>query len=245
MSKNTCQGCDWAMEASGGSQNGCHANRLIKFKERGEATRNSDTGYYNLSRVCTLKRENFEGTLEDAIFQIGPLFGIVIEDDGDCDWEDICAAADQVINQDYSRKKISVILSTNMDRGIKNIVMLTEKIKAEGFQHFKSVIHAVDAKLQVKELDQWRPIASATYFVKVRPEERPIIDNNFLSGVRDRIVDNLEKLMIEDWTGVTVVSASLVKGLYMNFNSYEKTVDSIRGLTSEGNISEWPQGENE
>lgn len=214
----------------GGPQSGCHAGRLAKFKSRGEATRNSNTGYYDLSRTCTLKRENFEGTLEEATRQIEPLFGILIEDDGVCDWEDVCAAANQIVSQDYNPSKISVILSTNLDRSMKDIVLLTEKIKAEGFKHFKSVIHAVSAELQVKELDQWRPIAISSYFVKVKPEERPVIENDFISKISNRIVIDLEKFSLEDWTGIVVANASMVKALYMNFDSYDLTIDKIRDL---------------
>lgn len=227
----SCQGCDWATEIpNSGRQDGCHAGRLATFKIRGEASRNEETQYYDLTRICTLKREDFEGSLEQAIYQIEPLFGILIEDNGECDWEDVCAAANQVVGQDYNPSKISVILSTNMNRGMKNIVFLTEKIKAKGFRHFKSVIHSTDVELQVKELDQWRPIAQSTYFVKVRPEEQPILEDNFISLISDSIMTDLEKLTLEDWTGVTVVNASMVKALYMNFNEFDLTVDKIREL---------------
>jgi len=238
---NSCKGCDWAIEASGvhdgidfHTQTGCHANRLNTFKARGEASFNPEEDYYDLSRTCTLKRENFEGGLEEAIRQIEPLFGIVIEDDGECDWVDVCAAADQIVVQDYNPSKISVILSTNMDRGMKNIVLLTEKIKARGFKHFKSVIHASDADLQVRELDQWRPVASATYFVKVVPkanQRQCFIPSDFLSGIRDTIVDDLQKVILVDFRDdVTVALADMVKGLYMNFASYDLTISKIREL---------------
>lgn len=238
MSGNSCEGCDWAMVTMaakwptpiGGPQSGCRADRLAKFKARGEATRNSDTGYYDLSRVCTLKRENFEGTLEQAIYQIEPLFGVVIEDSGEGDWEDVVNAADQIISQDYNRKKISVIVSTNATRGMENIVLMTEKFNPMGYGNFKTVIHAANVEQEIKELDQWRPLVAANYFVKIRAGEKPVIKKDFLSSIRDRVVDNLEKIVIEDYTGVTVSLTAAVRATYNNFNSYEKTLEHLREL---------------
>lgn len=243
MSGKTCEGCDWAMEVvtsggpSGGPQSGCHAGRLAKFKSRGEATRNSDTGYYDLSRTCTLKRKDFEGTLEQAVYQIEPLFGVVIEDDGEGDWEDVVSAANQIIDQDYNRKKISVIVSTSIPRGMEKIVLMTEKFNPMGYGNFKTVIHAMNIEQEVKELDQWRPLVKSSYFVKIKASEKPTIKEDFLSSIRDRVVDDLEQIVIEDYTGVTVSLASAVRATYNNYNSFEKTLDKLRRFKGSFNES--------
>ena len=252
-----CSKCCFAQctpPSSGGPfgiwQEGCKANRLEKFLERGEASIpqkpvfdfEENNQYYELTRFCNMNRDynwykSKEGS-SDEILAIAKKesdvnFGILIDIDKQSEQE-LKNTINSIKEIDYASDKITCVISV-LEKNLHTQIYanLVEELKSEGV-NCKLVIHFTKQQLII-DTDSITPIMDARSAYVCKVVAGALFDSNVCSKVNACINKDLEQVTVFDSSGSILINRNVINGLYMEYQDYNLMVNGVLSLSKEQN----------
>ena len=228
--KTNCEKCTYA-EFSNGSQAGCKTERLNKFKELKVATvhQEDDKSWYLLKRFCNLYREE-EQDIEAAKNQIALRFGVIVYDHKE-KYSDV--AIESLKNYPYIKGKYKIVISSKHNTKASNLF---------NYVNYFNKIENVKCDLSIEMMDD-KPIIDynacsklqlCTHIVKIDSDvEMPA---NFLSYINESINTNLDKVMLYECGGVSVIPLWYVNNNYLNYNDYDLMLSDLKSISIQNNM---------
>jgi hypothetical protein len=232
-------------------QTRCYADRLDTFIARGEAGQFAGSPYFQLTRLCNMKRgeewreqqkekfaeESDHSFIEDYVDvadqEVMPTFGIAIQDHPDSTIDDLRATLESIIQIDYPKSRMKPVISTFSARGINNVMHEVNVMKNAGHINAEAIFHIV-FEPKIKDTEVFRKLVQCQYFVNIFSGSR--IDTKTFMDIHHSLNRNLEQIvMFENEQNYSIIRKSLVRNVYLTFNNYEATVDHIRKMAKEQN----------
>lgn len=230
----SCRGCVFA-ESEDENQTGCAANRMGIFLEEGAHKPDGDT-YYRIPRFCNMYRERVgwaesdqtaEELLEKATYEAQPLFGIALRDDPERPFSDLEKTVESILKLDYDKDKIKTVISSFPGRGLSAVAHLVNVMKDAGNQHSSCIFHVMHES-KVKDTEIFKKLVQGHYFVNV--QAGTLLQPDLFNIVDESLNTKLERIFLFEGDGFSVASKSIVTKMYLDFNNYQETIDSIRNL---------------
>jgi hypothetical protein len=219
-------------------QEGCLCGRVDIFKNRGEAQVEQGDTHYTLTKFCNMYRteewqeEQDEPALEAARQEVMPLFGIAVYDQIDKKINDLQRTVDSILAANYQRNKIKVILSTFQERGVSAVANIINNLQLE-VKHSSAVFQLLGNDY-IKDTEAFKKLAQATYFVKVKSGEE--IPPDIFTEIDRSMNDDLERIVMFEGDGFSIISKKVVTDLYLEHMDYDKMVNHIRKISQEQNV---------
>ena len=220
----------------GGPQCGCHADRIKHLAKKDKSEYKN--GVYHLDRFCNMYRqedwkskdETLQESLQRAKDEIEIIFGVLIEDDPSKPMEDIEQAVKSVIQSDYPKDKILLLISTGEYRNISEMVHLVN-VTQEEIEGTELIIHKYSGMQQMREKECFEKLFLSHYFVKMLPHSR--VSQNFFSSINNSLNTEMEKItMYENDCGVKAINKSIARSLYLEYGNYDKMCFAVKELSS-------------
>ena len=220
-----------------GPQVGCHANRIHRFSELGQAE--YADGYYELKRFCSMyrptdwlenKKMSFEEKLELATEQSQPTFGVCIYDNLDHDVQDIQTTIDSIINSDYNHDKISVLLSTNLQMKPEDIVQITHETQ-KTIKRFATITHLYMGNDEMRDTEVFQKLVWTTHFVKLTPSQK--VPKNYFKEINDSMNISLDRISYYEQNGVVAIPSKVVRETYLDHKNYDAMVDFVEKISKQ------------
>lgn len=221
----------------GGPQVGCHANRVHRFSELGQAE--YADGYYELKRFCNMYRSTdwfedkemlLEEKLELAIEQSQPTFGVCIYDSLDHSIQDVQVTIDSIVNSDYNHDKIGVLLSTSLQMKPEDIVQITHKTQ-ETIKQFATITHLYTGNDQMRDTEVFQKLVGATHFVKLTPSQK--VPKNYFKNINESMNVNLDRISYYEQDNVVAIPSKVVRETYLDHNDYDAMVAFVEKISKQ------------
>lgn len=232
MDCNECLFSTWLND----KQVGCLANRIDKFISKGKAHLDSGQSYYVLDQFCNLyrdekwaqqiKSQDQDELLSRALDSVKPLFGVVVHYTNENSIDQLRTTIDSLLNLDYDKKKIKIVISSPYHRQCEDIVHYTNRIK-ESFPASESVIHLHD-NIELRDTECFKKIVEAMYFVKIKAGST--LDANIFTKIDNRINQDLSQICMFETDHATIIMKSLMTRCYLDFKNYDAATEHIRNL---------------
>jgi hypothetical protein len=219
-------------------QEGCECGRVKVLEGRGEAYKTGAKPYYELTKFCNMYRteewqeKQDELALEAARQEVMPLFGIAVYDQIDKKINDLQRTVDSILATNYQRNKIKVILSTFQDRGVSAVANIINNLQLE-VKHSSAVFQLLGNDY-IKDTEAFKKLAQATYLVKVKSGEE--IPPDIFTEIDRSMNDDLERIVMFEGDGFSIISKKVVTDLYLEHMDYDKMVNHIRKISQEQNV---------
>lgn len=232
----SCKNCTFSeFNQMEGLQDGCRADRLSKFKlEDVHLNTDEDNGYFEIGRVCNMHRDRDDNpyiTIEEAREEIEPTFGIVIYDDPTIE-TNLKDCIDSIMNLDYDKNKITVVISSFSSKNVSQLVDLINKLKTVYKRASLSLnTHTVERMI---DYDGFSKCADRNYLIKMNYQST--ISPQTLRRVDEILNDELLQIIAfqadgENKEPITILPKRVVSSEYLKYNSFNKMALSMVELT--------------
>lgn len=242
-----------ANPSSADMQIGCGCDRLYTFEDRNEAYRTVGKPYYQLTKFCNMYRtddwrtevqkkyaEEFDtpnhSFLEDLVdiarYEVKPLFGVAVWDVNEGSFEDLENTTLNLMNIDYPRNKIKVMISTFTTRGVNKVSDLVNRLQVD-IKNSAATFHMVEDR-KIRDTDIFKKLVEASFFVLIK--SGATLPSGLFNRIDESVNDDLEKVCMWEGDGYTVINKRVATSLYLQFNDYEKMVDHIRELSNKQGV---------
>ena len=250
MDCSKCIFAEFSPPSSGGLlgvfQTGCSANRLETLKKLNKAKYSEDKSCYELDKFCNLYRTNeWEDKHEDpsvsmAKKEIQSTFGVVIYDSLKATPEDLEVTVSSLLESEYDKSKISVVLSTLPSKPIVQMVGLVNRIK-EKINRVTGITHLVDefmppsaiviqTLVETRDKQCFQKLVDMSYFVKIKAGKS--ISPSWFSEIDTSLNERLEQVtLFENNEGVTAIPCGVVRSLYLDYNNYDTMTEKLKEMS--------------
>src|SRR6056300_1404439 len=222
-------------------QVGCLTGRLEKFREEGEIleTRESEGKTYSvIGRLCNYFRlqrwaEKYEDKdlVEIVEKESEPTFALVIDCE-DHSPEKLEKTLNDLIELDYNRRKLTIVLHIDGTRDIWQLVHQVNLLK----KYFPRVLLISNSQRQknIKDYDIFSKCANMYFFttMKIGGDISPDLFND----INHIINYDLKKIAFVETKDTQSVISSVVKDKYLDFNDYEKMLKYVRQFSIDSDM---------
>lgn len=222
-----CEGCCFT-QLEDGKQVACLADKHKHLK--GEDTK-TENGVFSYDRLCLYKRradwnkdKTDEERLEIARDQLFPNIGICLDDDSE-DPSDLENIVDQLINIDYPKNRIGVVIYSRFDKAGARIPKILNKMKLNGIVTCSSVFIIQDNVFE-NETSVFKKLANATFLTKISSKSKVNLQKSF-NFINKTFNDELQQVLAFKNEDVLFLDKSYVSRSYLEYLDYGKMQKAI------------------
>jgi len=196
--------------------------------------------YFKLDRFCNMYRTSdwkYQlGEIEKPLKEIAQeeavsTFGIVIESD-DQNEEDIKSTFDSIIETDYAKNKISVVLSAKI-KSMHTQIFLNEveRLRAKG-PECQLVFH-VENDQWVRDRDAFANLMTGKYNFIIKIKAGQKVDSEFFRFVDKEVNEILDMAaFFEDCdNGIIAIPFGVVNAAYLDFQDYDLMMKELKTIS--------------
>lgn len=243
MDCSKCIFAELSPPSSGGPlgvfQTGCSMNRLEPLKSLNKAKRAEGKAYYELGQFCNLYRTSEweeklgqDPPISTARKEIEPTFGVVVYDSLQATAEELEETASSLLESEYDKSKISIIISTFPSKPIVQMVGLVNRIKKK-INRVVGVTHLFD-ETRTRDKECFQKLVDMSYFVKIKAGQS--ISPSWFSEIDTSLNERLEQVtLFESDKGATAIPCGVVRSLYLDFNDYDAMTEKLKKISKEQN----------
>lgn len=220
------------------AQVGCDCGRISTFEDKEEAYRTVSSPYYQLTNFCNMYRtkeweeKQNEPAMEAALQEVTPTFGIALYDQTEKDMYDLQRTVDSILALNYQRDKIKVVLSTYQSRGVSAVANIINNMQSK-IERSSAIFHVLDSR-RIKDTEVFKKLAHSSYFVYIK--SGATLPPYSLKTVDISLNSDLERIVMFDGDGFSIINKKIVLDLYLDFLDYDKMTDHIRHISQEQNV---------
>jgi hypothetical protein len=220
-----CEGCCFA-QTEDKKQVGCLAGKH-KYLTSSE---NSENNFFELNRICLYKRvedwesdKTTEEKLEVAKQQLTPNIGICIDDDSD-DPNDLEAVVNKVINLDYPRGRIKVVIYSHFNKAGARIPGLLTKMRSAGVNCWSVFI--VQNNTAENETSVFTKLAEATFLARLSSKTKTNLQKT-VEVINTKTNDELAPVLVFKNEDGVFINKTYVSRFYLEYLDYNKMQEAI------------------
>ena len=222
-----CKGCCFA-KIEKGHQEKCLADKYKYLKDEDAKTEN---GVFVYDRLCLYKRKEDwnkdktnEERLEIARDQLFPNIGICLDDDS-ADPSDLENLVDQLVNIDYPKNRIGVVIYSQFNKAGARIPKILNKMKLNGIATCSSVFIIQDNVFE-NETSVFKKLANATFLTKLSSKSKVNFQKSF-NFINKTFNDELQQVLVFKNEDALFLDKSYVSRSYLEYLDYEKMQKAI------------------
>lgn len=219
--QTSCKTCLFATY-KGGTQTGCKAGRIKKYRDQGlvlEAYDN-DREFYVINTLCNqLRTPEWNGgevDVDKAYNEVAPTHTIIIFTDSITARSKNSAVA-YLKNIDYDRSKIRIVISQKISAPKKEKTLVTQlytQVKEIGFAYLVTKV-SIDSKF--RDFDLFR-VSKTSFCTRVDMSQK--VPKNFFKAIHKKLNKEATKGVIFEKMGIKAISHPLVMGGFSGFEDY-------------------------
>lgn len=220
-----CEGCCFA-QLEDGKQVACLADKH-KYLTPNESSENN---FFELSRICLYKRvESWESdkTTEDKVEvakqQLTPNIGICIDDDSD-DPNDLESIVNNVIDLDYPRNRIKVVIYSHFNKAGARIPGLLTKMRSAGINCWSVFI--VQNNTAENETSVFTKLAEATFLARLSSKTKTDLQKT-VEIINTKTNDELAPVLVFKNEDGVFINKTYVSRFYLEYLDYNKMQEAI------------------
>lgn len=220
-----CKGCCFA-QTEDEKQVGCLADKH-KYLISSE---NSENNFFELNRICLYKRvEDWESdkTNEEKINlakqQLTPNIGICIDDDSD-DPNDLESIINKLINLDYPRNRIKVVIYSRFSKAGARIPGLLTKMRSAGINCWSVFI--VRDNTAENETSVFTKLTEATFLTKLSSKTEIDLQKT-VETINAKTNDELAPILVFKNKDAFFINKTYVSRFYLEYLDYSKMQEAI------------------
>lgn len=220
-----CEGCCFA-QLEDGKQVACLADKY-KYLTSNESSENN---FFELSRICLYKRvkdwesdKTIEEKVEAAKQQLTPNIGICIDDDSD-NPDDLESIVNNVINLDYPRNRIKVVIYSHFDKAGARIPGLLTKMRSAGINCWSVFI--VQNNTAENETSVFTKLAEATFLAKLSSKTKMDLQKT-VEVINAKTNDELAPVLVFKNEDGVFINKTYVSRFYLEHLDYNKMQEAI------------------
>lgn len=220
-----CEGCCFA-QLEDGKQVTCLADKY-KYLTSNESSENN---FFELSRICLYKRvkdwesdKTIEEKVEAAKQQLTPNIGICIDDDSD-NPDDLESIINKVINLDYPRNRIKVVIYSHFDKAGARIPGLLTKMRSAGINCWSVFI--VQNNTAENETSVFTKLAEATFLARLSSKTKTDLQKT-VEVINTKTNDELAPVLVFKNEDGVFINKTYVSRFYLEYLDYNKMQEAI------------------
>lgn len=237
--RTSCRDCVFA-EYNGKSQSGCEFNRLETFQAQGRLVEAHDdfkefnviNGFCNYHRSPSWMTEHnldMDQANERVKLECEANIGLVIYDTPS-ETSGLADAVQSIRELRGDKRKIKVVISSFVNRGVSDLVTYVNELKQDGFPA-EAVINTYTSTVRDRDFDAFNKCKGHVYFALMDHDAR--VNPQMFQIINTSLNVKLERITMFEGEGVTVIPFSIVNSEYPNHQDYRKMVDHIRTLSQQ------------
>lgn len=220
-----CEGCCFA-QLEDGKQVACLADKY-KYLTSNESSENN---FFELSRICLYKRakdwesdKTIEEKVEAAKQQLTPNIGICIDDDSD-NPDDLESIINKVINLDYPRNRIKVVIYSHFNKAGARIPGLLTKMRSAGINCWSVFI--VQNNTAENETSVFTKLAEATFLARLSSKTKTDLQKT-VEVINTKTNDELAPVLVFKNEDGVFINKTYVSRFYLEYLDYNKMQEAI------------------
>lgn len=224
-----CKDCCFA-KIENQKQVECLADKY-KYLKCKDSEKNSADNFFELDRLCLYKRKHDwkkedtnENRLEVARKQLFPNIGICLDDDSE-DPDDLENIINKVINIDYPKNKIKVIIYSRFNKAGARIPVLLSKMRLQNINCWS--VFVVDENFVTEnETSVFKKLTEATFLAKLSSKTKVDLQKT-VNKINEISNDELRPVLVFKNEDALFLSKSLVSRSYLDYLNYSKMEKAI------------------
>lgn len=190
----------------------------------------TEDGVFLLDRLCLYKRKSDweseksnEEKVELARNQLFPNIGICLNDDSQ-DPNDLENLIDQIINTDYPKDRIGLVIYSNFNKAGARIPKILSRVRSKKIMC--SAVFIVEDNCFENETSVFKKLADATFLTKISSKSKVNI-NKSLSTINQLANDELKQILVFKNEDALFINKTYVSRSYLEFLNYKKMEEAI------------------
>ena len=222
-----CKDCCFA-KIEDGHQERCLADKY-KYLQNDTHIKTAD-GIFKYDRLCLYKRKSDwekdksdEQRIKLAREQLYPNIGICLDDDSD-EPDDLENLLNQLIDVDYPKKRIGVVIYSNFNRSGARVPKLVSKLRSNGI--ICSSVFVVEKNVAENETSVFKKLSDATFLTKLSSKSRVDFNKSF-NEINKLTNDKLKELLVFKNEDALFINKTYVSRSYLEYLDYKNMQEAI------------------
>jgi len=222
-----CKDCSFA-KIENGHQEKCLADKY-KYLQDDKDVKTED-GMFVYDRLCLYKRsaewqkeKTTEEKLEIAREQLFPNIGICLDDDSE-NPEDLENIVNQIINLEYPKGKVRVVIYSFFTKAGARIPSILTKMRSAGISC--SSVFIIEDKVFENETSVFKKLAESTFLTKLSSKSSVNLQKS-LEEINLKFNDELKTILVFKNEDAYFINKTYVSQSYLEFQDYAKMQKSI------------------
>lgn len=224
-----CKDCCFA-KVENEKQVECLADKYKYLKCEDSEEKSTDNNFFQLNRLCLYKRkrdwkkeDTNESRLDTARKQLFPNIGICLDDDSE-DPDDLENVINQIINLDYPRNKVKVIIYSHFNKAGARIPGLLSKMRSKNVICWSVFIVSND--IPENETSVFKKLAEATFLAKLSSKTKVDLQKT-VNKINEISNDELKPVLAFKNEDALFLNKSFVSSAYLDYLDYSKMEEAI------------------
>ncbi len=226
---NNCKDCCFA-KIENKKQVECLADKYKYLKREGSEENSTDNNFFELDRICLYKRktdwkeeETNKDKLEIARKQLFPNIGICLDDDSE-NPNDLENVVNQIINLDYPKNKIKVIIYSHFNKAGARIPGLLSKMRSKKINCWSVFI--VNDDTPQNETSVFKKLVEATFLAKLSSSTKIDLQKT-VDKINQICNDELKQVLVFKNEDAVFINKTYVSRSYLEYLDYSKMQEAI------------------
>ena len=201
-----------------------------KHKYVADEQKLNENGVFTLDRLCLYKRKSDwekdktdEEKVELARKQLFPNVGICLDDDSQ-DPNDLENLIDQIINTNYPKDRIGVVIYSNFNKAGARIPKILSSIRSKNIMC--SAVFIVEDNAFENETSVFKKLADATFLTKISSKSNVNIDKSLFT-INQLANDELNQVLVFKNEDALFINKTYVSRSYLEYLDYKKMEEGI------------------
>jgi hypothetical protein len=225
-----CNKCCFA-KVENGKQVDCLASKhkYLGFEKTKEPAATTD-GFFNLDRLCLYKRSDgweskktTQEKLELARDQVTPNIGICIDDDSE-NPDDLENLIEQIVNLDYPKNRIKIIIYAYFNKAGARIPTLLAKMRSEKINCWSVFI--VQDNVFENETSVFKKLNESTFLSKMSSTTKINLQKT-VEQINRTANDELQPVLVFKSQDSYFINKTYVSNSYLKYQDYNKMQEAI------------------
>lgn len=221
-----CKDCCFA-KMDNGKQTQCLSD---KFKYVADQEKLNENEFFTLDRLCLYKRKSDwekdktdEEKIELARKQLYPNIGVCLDDDSD-EPDDLENLLNQLINIDYPKDRIGVVIYSKFNRTGARVPKLLSKLRSNGI--VCSSVFVVEDNIPENETSVFKKLSDATFLTKLSSRSKVDFNKSF-NEINKLTNDQLKQLLVFKNEDALFINKTYVSRSYLEYLDYKNMQEAI------------------